>query len=390
MSVHSDHFYSRLPANHIPLSELLTEAHLFYEVPDTWHVIITDIRGSTAAVQAGMHETVNLIATGSIVTVLNIAFKMNVTVPFFFGGDGATFLLPGSLVDEVVPALLLYKQNTLDNFSLELRIGIIPVKTIYERGHGLRISKLKLSGIFSIPIVLGNGLNDAEQLVKGADYLLSPIHETGHELDLSGMQCRWDKIAPPSLGQEVLTLLVAIPGNSPQAGAFSKVMRAIDEIYGSFERRQPISVPKLKAKTTFDRIEMEMRATSGRSTVFGFIKSWYKLLVSYIFLRTNRGKSYLTRLVEMSDTLVIDGKINTVMSGDKDQRKQLLQILDEMEAAGEIIYGYFVSGESVMSCYVRDLEDGHIHFVDGAEGGYTKAAGVLKQKLKKNGSTDVL
>jgi hypothetical protein len=33
-----------------------------------------------------------------------------------------------------------------------------------------------------------------------------------------------------------------------------------------------------------------------------------------------------------------------------------------------------------MSCYVRNLNDRHIHFIDGAEGGYTKAAGVIKQK----------
>jgi hypothetical protein len=33
-----------------------------------------------------------------------------------------------------------------------------------------------------------------------------------------------------------------------------------------------------------------------------------------------------------------------------------------------------------MSCYVRDWDDGHIHFVDGSEGGYTKAAKLIKAK----------
>jgi hypothetical protein len=37
----------------------------------------------------GLHETINLVATGSIVAVLNIAYKAKITVPFFFGGDGA-------------------------------------------------------------------------------------------------------------------------------------------------------------------------------------------------------------------------------------------------------------------------------------------------------------
>ena len=35
-----------------------------------------------------------------------------------------------------------------------------------------------------------------------------------------------------------------------------------------------------------------------------------------------------------------------------------------------------------MSCYVGNLNDGNIHFIDGAEGGYTKAAGMIKQKNK--------
>jgi hypothetical protein len=48
--------------------------------------------------------------------------------------------------------------------------------------------------------------------------------------------------------------------------------------------------------------------------------------------------------------------------------------------AGEIIYGIYVSKESVISCYVRNLKDKRIHFISGAEGGYTKAAGMIRRK----------
>ena len=57
-----------------------------------------------------------------------------------------------------------------------------------------------------------------------------------------------------------------------------------------------------------------------------------------------------------------------------------------MERAGLLTYGLFVSRESVMSCYVSDRSDKHIHFVDGSDGGYTRAAGMLKQKLRAAGS----
>ena len=119
----NDLFYSRLPVNQISLSELLMEEHLFFKVPDNWHVLITDVKKSTLAVANGLHETVNLVATGSIVAVLNIAYKKNLTVPFFFGGDGATFIVPPSILDAVTKALLLHQQSTERNFNIMLQIG---------------------------------------------------------------------------------------------------------------------------------------------------------------------------------------------------------------------------------------------------------------------------
>ena len=82
-SATNDMFYSRLPVNEIPLRDLLTEEHLFYKVPDDWYVVITDVKKSTNAVEKGLHETVNLLATGSIVAVLNIAYKAQIGRSFF-------------------------------------------------------------------------------------------------------------------------------------------------------------------------------------------------------------------------------------------------------------------------------------------------------------------
>lgn len=376
-----DQFYSRLPANHISLNDLLTENHLFYKVPASWYVLITDIKNSTDAVANGLHETVNLIATGSIVTVLNIAFKANILVPFFFGGDGATFILPPSIINPVMRALMLYKNNTMSNFNLILRIGLVPVSSIYDQNHALLISKFRRSEIFAIPVVLGNGLNYAEQLIKGDSYPETESGISADELDMSGMQCRWDKIEPPGKNNEVVTLLIIAREVTDQPQIFSKILNEIDRIYGSPEKRQPISVPKLKFKTTFNRLEM--KAKLGKVTYWGLISNWINSLIGYVYFSTAKGKTYLNSLVEMSDTLVIDGKINTVISGTENQRMELVRLLDQFEQANKILYGLYVSGESVMSCYVRDLKDGHIHFVDGSEGGYTKAAGVLKPKLRK-------
>lgn len=382
MPVDPDHFYANLTANKIPLSELLVSAKLFNPVPEDWFVIITDIKNSTAAVSGGLHENVNFVATGSIVTVLNIAFKAGITIPFFFGGDGATFLIPKSITDKTMSALLLYKANILQNYTLDLRVGIMSVKEIYIKGYELQISKFSSTGVFSIPIVLGQGLNYAEQIIKADDYLSASGNAGTDELDLSGMQCRWDKIAPPENTEEIVTLIVIEQKNIDQSIAFSKVISHIDKIYGTQEARQPISIPKLIFKTSFNNLGQEMRTRLGKVNFFELIKTWFINLYGYIYFRTESGKNYLNKLVEMSDTLVIDGRINTVISGTEQQRLALQSALNGMEDANEILYALYVSKESVMSCYVRDLEDDHIHFVDGSEGGYTKAASILKHKLK--------
>lgn len=377
----ADLFYNKLPEHQGTLAGLLASEELFNVVPEDWHVIITDIKNSTLAVMNGKHQTVNLIATGGIVTVLNIAFSLGLEIPFFFGGDGSTFIVPASIAEVAMKALNLYKAYTLTNFDLEIRVGIVPVKQIYKEGNELQIARFKNSSIFSIPVVLGNGLNYAEKIIKGVDYLVQEYDAPEDELDLTGMQCRWDQIAPPDKQEEVVTLLVMVKEGYNQSQAFSKIMKKIDEIYGTPIERQPISVTKLRLKTSFSRFSAEVLAKFGTNKAAKWLEIAVKTFIGVIYFRTRKGKLYLERLVAMSDTIVLDGKINTVMSGTQQQRKKLERFLEEMETAKKIVYGMFISNASIMSCYVRNMDDGHIHFVDGANGGYTNAAKMLKAKI---------
>lgn len=382
MKVNADLFYTELPLNSMGLDDLLSKEELFDKVPADWHIVITDIKNSTQAVLGGEHQTVNFLATGSIVIVLNIAHKMKVDVPFFFGGDGATFIVPPLIIGPVMKALSLYRVNTLKNFRLEIRTGAVTVAQVYQDGYSLYLSKHRRSSIFSIPVVLGDGLDYAEKLIKGVDYLAIEYDHPEDELDLSGMQCRWDRIAPPENQEEVVSLLVIARRGVRQSVALRKVIQKMDEIYGPPKQRQPISITKLRMKTTYNALKTEILARFGSLRYFEVIKNQVISILGYFYFRTTRGKLYLKSLVEMSDTLVIDGKINTVISGTALQRRELEECLIAMEAADEIFYGLHSSNASVMSCYVRNMDDAHIHFVDGAEGGYTQAARILKGKLK--------
>ncbi len=383
-SSNNSFFYSRLPVNTIPLSDLFTEDHLFYKVPNNWQIVVTDIKNSTKAAAEGLHQTVNLVATGSIVAALNVAQHDDILVPFFFGGDGATFVIPPELLDSVMLALNYHRKNTLTNFSLDLRVGHISVADVYAANHELKITKLKVSEHFFIPVLLGEGLTYSEKKIKEAVNAISSSTVDNYELDMRGMQCRWDKIKPPASDFEVISLLVIARAGIKQAVAFKLVVQAMDEIFGNTGERTPITVDKLRLKSTFEKISAEMKTRLGHFSAVYLFKNLLMTILGKLYFKTKKGKEYLHALVDSSDTLIIDGRINTVITGSTVQREKLQYILNKLENEEQILYGLHVSNESVMSCYVKDMTNHHIHFVDGADGGYTKAAGVLKKKLLQN------
>ncbi len=378
----SPNFFSDLPVHHVTLSELLGDEGRFVQMPADWHVVVTDVRNSTIAIGAGRHEVVNLIATGSIIATLNLALKSNLEVPFFFGGDGATMLVPGQLLDPVLRALAVHRNNGVANFDLDLRVGSVPVADLLASEHELKISRLHISSGFAISVVLGSGLSEAEAIVKRDDEGLVGPTPPGDELDLEGMECRWDRVQPETPSHEVVSLLVTAVQPRSQGTLFKRVIDHIDDIYGPPESRNPVSVARLRLKG--NKVALEMKTRLGRFSLPYLVRNWTKVQLGRLFfMPREHGRYYLKRLVELTDTMVVDGRINTVVAGTSDQRRQLDERLSAMERDGLLTYGLFVSRESVMSCYVRDRRDEHVHFVDGAGGGYTKAATMWKGKQGK-------
>ncbi|MEZ4698830.1 MAG: DUF3095 family protein [Rhodothermales bacterium] len=375
-------FFADLPVHSIALSDLLGHEALFMEIPAGWHVVVTDIKNSTRAHRAGRHEEINLIAAGSIIATLNLARRERLAIPFFFGGDGASMIVPEGLLAPVLGALSTHRTQTMESFGLDLRVGSSSVASLYEAGHPLRIARLALTGRYAIPILLGTGLSEAERRVKQADEGLAASN-FDDALDLSGMECRWDRIEPAHAAHEIVCLLVNAGAGRSQAAAFRAVVELIDRVYGSPEARNPVSTSRLRLDPGFQKIALETRVRLGRLSLSHLVSNWALTQGSRIgYFAREAGRSYKQALVEQTDTLVIDGRINTVIAGTAAQRAALDAGLADMEAAGEIAYGLFVCRESIMSCYITDRSDRHIHFVDGSDGGYTMAATLLKGKRR--------
>ncbi|MBA3531399.1 MAG: DUF3095 family protein [Ardenticatenales bacterium] len=158
----TENFYSLLAAHEVFLD--VTDPETFTPVPSDWCIAIADIQGSTYAIQAGRYKEVNMVGAASIVALLNI--EREIELPFLFGGDGATILLPPSLGERAKAALLGTQQMAKREFDLELRVALISVSRVLEAGQSIGIAKFKISENYEQAMFTGGGLAYAEQLLK--------------------------------------------------------------------------------------------------------------------------------------------------------------------------------------------------------------------------------
>jgi hypothetical protein len=384
MSNHT--FYQDLTVRTNNLSKLLGKEKLFTPVPADWQVIVIDVLGSTLAVAAGRHHAVNLAATGGIITVLNWlkAKKNGLVIPYFFGGDGATFIVPADISTDLVATLDNYRRHIKQQMDLVLRVGALGVDKVYAGGTTIRISRAALNPLYIIPVVLGNGLKEAETQIK-ATFVDEEVHATElAELDLAGMECRWDEIAPPRDAEQILVLLVSSGEDVLQGQIYGEVIDRIDRIFGNLKHRRPIGSNRFRLNLGLMNLANEMYASLGRFSFRYLLRNWIATLYGpWYFRRTDAGKNYLAKITQLTDSLMFDGNINTVISGTAAQIRELTTDLKKLEQEGKIVFGFHVTHASVMSCYVRDHDEDHVHFLDGTEGGYTSAARMFKRKLRE-------
>src|SRR6476660_5626827 len=123
-------FYRDLPVLESFAETLETGRHT--EVPGDWWIVVADVIGSTKAIEAGAYKKVNTVGAACIAAVVNV--DRTVDIPFVFGGDGATFVVPDTLRERVVPALREAQRLSRQSFDLALRVGMVQVSTLLAKG----------------------------------------------------------------------------------------------------------------------------------------------------------------------------------------------------------------------------------------------------------------
>jgi Protein of unknown function (DUF3095) len=383
--VSSLHFYRDIKALRLPVAKAF-EDHSFFELPPDWFVVIADIKNSTAAVAEGKHNDVNLIAAGSLIAALNIAKEKGVEIPFFFSGDGGAVIVPSEIADDVVAGLHRHNENASKNFGLTMHIGSLSVADISSSGAALRIAKIQIGENLSKALLVGNGLKVAEQQIKRKSGNELQIPPSDLALNMTGLECRWDKVKPPTDENEIVCYLVEATNQAMQTDVYRDVLTTMDDIYGPLEGRSPLSVNRLKLLLNLKKIENEMKAKFGGWRIRYYVGTFLENFLGLFFFGLNlklggiKGQDYLSQLIANADTLTIDGRINTIISGKTEKRKLLVNYLKTQEEKGVLIFGHHISKESIMTCYIENINAKHIHFVDGSDGGYTEASKELKAK----------
>lgn len=380
-------FYRDLPV--LPSLREATRAQGLAELPLDWWVVVTDVAGSTKAIEAGEYKKVNTVGVACIAAVLNV--DRSVALPFVFGGDGATFAIPDALREAMIPALRGAQKLSQDSFGLGLRVGLVSVRELVD--FGVRIGKVRLSANAVQTTLSGRGWEEAERRLKtpSATGILRVEAETGaSDANFAGFSCRWQSV--PSFRDHKLSLLIAAQGAEP-AATYQRVLARIETIYGEVDSYHPLRSGALQMTTSPHLLQHEWRVQyAQRPALIRWLqglKMGVQGIIGRVMFGLNlhrhlaRWRRYRENLVENSDFRKFDGMLRMVIDSSSAQTEALSAYLAQEHAAGALVYGIHPSPEALLTCLVHDYRNDHIHFVDGSDGGYALAARQLKKQLGK-------
>jgi hypothetical protein len=387
-------FFSSLPS--FGSFEAVADLHSYHPAPDSWLVVITDVKGSTKAIQEGRYKEVNALGAGSIVTALNIADDID--IPYVFGGDGATLLIPPTLEEPMADALAGLARLASRCFDLELRIGLVPIADVRSHGADVLVARYESSKDLSLAMLSGGGVEVAEKLVKdetrGHQYRIEPA-ESGEEPSLDGFHCRWNPIQ--NRNGKTLSLLVSALNDAPQArhATYARILERFNDL-GDVGQIHPLALETLDLATDLNSFDTEARLRTGKTGGASYqlhrAKAAAETRVGRGLIKRGKamggfdGASYPSELIANADFRKFDDALRMVLDLSDEQHQAIEACLADERAEGNIAYGLHESDSALMTCLVFDFKGEHVHFIDGADGGYAMASKQLKAQLSESKS----
>jgi len=374
----SDTFYGGIPVFR-GFGSLMDPA-LYSPLPDDWIVGVADIVESTKAIAAQRYKAVNMAGAAVIAAVTNALEGRE--FPFVFGGDGASFAVSPGDLDRARDALAATATWVREDLDLVMRVALVPVKVVRAQGLDVRVARFGPSPNLSYAMFSGGGLGWAEVAMKRGEFAVPPA-PSGTQPDLSGLSCRFEEI--PAVRGLVLSVVV-VPARDADPQAFRRV---IEEIIGLVERSPdagrpvPPGGPPLRWPPSGN--EYEVRAMRGGSMFKRRAFVLANTLFAYLVMRFGISvggfvpETYVRQVVENSDFRKYDDGLRMILDCTPELEAALTQHLVAGASNGIVRYGLHRQDAAMMTCFTPSaLRSDHVHFIDGARGGYASAASALK------------
>ncbi|HWX63454.1 DUF3095 domain-containing protein [Bradyrhizobium sp.] len=358
----------------------LMEPKLYSPLPDDWTVGVADIVESTKAIAAQRYKAVNMAGAAVIAAVTNALQGRE--FPFVFGGDGASFAVSHDDLTTAREALAATAAWVRDDLDLAMRVALVPVAAIRAQGLDVRVARYGPSANLSYAMFSGGGLGWSDAAMKRGEFAVEAA-PPGTQPDLSGLSCRFEEI--PSARGLILSVLVV-----PERDADPRLFRdAIEEIITLVERSPdggrpvPSSGPPLRWPP--QGVEYEARAARGgplfRRRVYVLGRTLFAYVIMRFGIKVGRfvPELYTKQVVENSDFRKYDDSLRMILDCTEDLERALTDRLVAAAEKGILRYGLHRQDAAMMTCFTPSaIRADHVHFIDGARGGYASAATALK------------
>jgi hypothetical protein len=229
----------------------------------------------------------------------------------------------------------------------------------------------------------GGGLAFADAAMKRGEFVLDPA-PPGTQPDLSGLSCRFEEM--PSMRGVILSVLV-MPMQGADPASFRKVIEdVIATVETSPDAGRPVPSAGPPLRWPPQGVDYEARATrrggslaKQRIVVLGFTLWAYLLMRLNITVGKFVPKTYVRQLVENSDFRKYDDGLRMILDCTPALAAELEQRLVAAAAQGIVRHGLHRQDAAMMTCFTPSvMRPDHVHFIDGARGGYASAATALK------------
>lgn len=371
-------------------SQVLVDS-FYVDVPKDWFVVLTDVKGSTKAVEQGRYKQVNMIGAASITCALNML--KNFEIPYVFGGDGATVLIPPEAVGMISQELQGLQALAQTEFHIELRAGIVSLKSLTDRGFTLKVAKYELSPGNALAQFRGDALIKAEDIVKNnlfndfpTSMLLKP--NLNQHPNLDGLTCRLNPLK--SRHGVILSLICKSYQNQKTDSVLQSVLQDLKQYLGEdLNRASPVSAEQLGWSTISPTLKEETSTSKGTK---GYWSTFFQVLIRSFVIHLSMNfefplgpfspQKYKKEIVVNSDFKKFDGTLRMVVDCNLDQARDIEKLLQQNFDQHKIYFGLHKSPEALMTCMVFSAsQNQHIHFIDGSQGGYTIAAAAMKKQI---------